>query len=84
MQPFSQGTITELQGMTTDMYTDNIEVNPMVEIDDGYGNTTEKYPHSSYVVKGSLQEVVRIPGTMCRRLALHWDHQRRDTALPAA
>lgn len=61
--PFSPAAIAMLQDMTEAMLVDNIEINPMVERDDGYGTDIEEFPHSGVFVKGSVQAVIRIPGT---------------------
>jgi hypothetical protein len=63
MRPITHRFLSSLQQSTEDTYEDDCEINPMVEVPDGFGNSVEKYPHSGYVVKGSLQEVQRVPGT---------------------
>lgn len=63
MSPFSAETIGILQGMTAEMFVDEIEVNPLIESQDGYGNDIETYPGTGNKPLGSLQEVQRIPGT---------------------
>lgn len=63
IQPFSQDMINLLSDMNVGMYQDSCQINPMVEVDDGYGNDIQTYPSTNNIVMGSVQPVVRIPGT---------------------
>lgn len=55
--------IKTVQNMFSGMMEDDCEINPVVKVDDGFGTDTFQFPHSNNIVKGSLQDVLRIPGT---------------------
>lgn len=63
MDPFSDDFIAELQAANAEMYKDWVEINPVVETSDGYGHAVQKFPSTGNRVRGSLQPVIRVPGT---------------------
>jgi len=63
MVAFGASFINMLQNMTKAMAPDTLEINPIQEVDDGYGHNVQTYPHSAVYYQGRIQEVTRVPGT---------------------
>ena len=64
MTPLSNAFISILQDMFSNMFTDSVEIRAIVDTDDGYGISIQKFIAFTppLILNGSLRTVERIPG----------------------